>query len=45
MLGKLKDECGGQNIEELVGLRAKLCANKVGNVEEKKCKGKCKEYS
>ena len=39
VLGKFKDECDGKNIEEFVGLRAKLYAYKVGDVEEKKCKG------
>ena len=39
VIGKFKDECGGKDIEEFVGLRAKLYAYKVGNSEEKKCKG------
>ena len=42
VLGKFKDECGGKNIEESVGLRAKLYAYKVGDAEEKKCKAVAK---
>ena len=39
VIGKFKDECGGKDIAEFVGLRAKLYAYKVENSEEKKCKG------
>ena len=36
VLGKFKDECGGNHFEEFVGLRENLYAYKVGDVEEKK---------
>ena len=40
VLGKFKDEAGGEDIVEFVGLRAKLYAYKMkDDVEEKKCKG------
>jgi hypothetical protein len=39
VLGKMKDETCGEPIEEFVGLRSKLYAYKIGNREEKKCKG------
>jgi hypothetical protein len=41
VVGMFKDECGGQILEEFVGLRSKLYSYKMyatGN-EEKKCKG------
>ena len=40
VLGMLKDEAGGKNIEEFVGLRAKLYSCKMlEGKEDKKCKG------
>ena len=40
VLGMFKDEAGGKQIVEFVGLRAKLCSYKMlGGFEEKKCKG------
>ena len=41
VIGMFKDEAGGKQIAEFVGLRAKLCTYRMdgdGN-EEKKCKG------
>ena len=40
VIGMFKDECGGKQILEFVGLRPKLYSYKVENTEEqKKCKG------
>ena len=39
VIGMLKDECGGKQIEEFVGLRSKLYSYKMEESEEKKCKG------
>jgi len=39
VIGKFKDEAGGKQITEFVGLRAKLYSYKMDGVEEKKCKG------
>ena len=39
VIGKFKDEAGGKQITEFVGLRAKLYAYKIEEKEEKKCKG------
>ena len=39
VLGKFKDEAGGKQITEFVGLRAKLYAYKMDGKEEKRCKG------
>ena len=40
VVGMMKDECGGKQISEFVGLRSKLYAYKmVEGKEEKKCKG------
>lgn len=38
-LGLLKDEAGGKQIIEFVGLRPKMYAYKIDDVEQKKCKG------
>ena len=38
VLSKFKDECSGKNIEQFIGLRAKLYAYKVVDVEEKNVK-------
>ena len=38
VLGMFKDEAGGKQIEELIGLRAKSYLYKVDDKEEKKCK-------
>ena len=35
----MKDECGGKQITEFVGLRAKMYSYKVDETEEKKAKG------
>ena len=35
VIGMFKDECGVEKIQEFVGLRGKLYAYKVGDVEEK----------
>ena len=39
VIGMFKDEAGGKQITEFVGLRAKLYAYRMGDHEEKKCKG------
>ena len=39
VIGMMKDECGGKQIEEFVGLRSKLYSYKMSESEEKKCKG------
>ena len=40
VIGMMKDECSGETMTEFVGLRAKLYATKMNNLEEsKKCKG------
>ena len=40
VIGMFKDECGGKQIKEFVGLRAKLYSNPTCEKnEEKKCKG------
>ena len=39
VIGMFKDKCGGNQIEEFVGLRAKLYSYKMNDNEEKKCKG------
>ena len=39
VIGKMKDECGGKQITEFVGLRAKMYSYKVDEIEEKKAKG------
>ena len=39
VIGMMKDECGGKQITEFVGLRAKMYSYKVDETEEKKAKG------
>ena len=39
VVGMFKDECGGKNMTEFVGLRAKMYAYKVEDEEHKKAKG------
>ena len=39
VIGMFKDEAGGKQIEEFVGLRAKLYSYKLHEKEHKKCKG------
>ena len=39
VIGLMKDELGGDIMEEFVALRPKMYAYKVGNKESKKCKG------
>ena len=39
VFGMMKDECGGKQITEFVGLRAKMYSYKVDKIEEKKAKG------
>ena len=40
VIGMMKDECSGEIMTEFLGLRAKLYASKMDNLEEsKKCKG------
>ena len=39
LIGMMKDECGGKQITEFVGLRAKMYSYKVDETEEKKAKG------
>ncbi|XP_033729514.1 uncharacterized protein LOC117318662 [Pecten maximus] len=39
VLGKMKDECGGQVIEEFVGLKPKMYSVKCGEIEKKTAKG------
>ena len=39
VIGKMKDECGGKQITEFVGLRAKMYSYKLDETEEKKAKG------
>lgn len=39
MLGKFKDECGGNVIQEFVGLRSKLYSYRVKDVDICKAKG------
>ena len=43
VLGMFKDEAGGKQIDEFVGLRAKLYSYKMNDKEEKKCKEDVKE--
>ena len=38
VLGKMKDECGGQPIEECVGLRPKMYSLLYGGLEKKTAK-------
>ncbi|CAB4006011.1 Hypothetical predicted protein, partial [Paramuricea clavata] len=45
VVGMMKDECGGEQISEFVGLRSKLYAYKMDEgEEEKKCKGVKKNF-
>ena len=39
VIGMMKDECGGEQILEFVGLRAKIYSYKLNEKEEKKAKG------
>ncbi|KAK3747524.1 hypothetical protein QZH41_003651 [Actinostola sp. cb2023] len=39
VIGMMKDETAGNEIVEFVGLRAKLYAYKIDNIEVKRCKG------
>ena len=39
VIGLMKDELGGEIMEEFITLRPKMYAYKIGNVEAKKCKG------
>ena len=39
VIGMMKDECGGKQIEEFVGLRSKLYSYRMNESKEKKCKG------
>ena len=39
VIGMMKDECGGEQITEFVGLRAKMYSYRVNGDEEKKAKG------
>ena len=39
VIGMFKDEAGGKQIEEFVGLRAKLYSYKLHEKEHKRCKG------
>ena len=39
VLAKMKDETAGMHIKEFVGLRSKLYAYTVGDVDEKRAKG------
>ena len=39
VIGKMKDECGGKQITEFVGLRAKMYSYRMNEKEEKKAKG------
>ena len=39
VIGMMKDECGGKQMTEFVGLRAKMYSYKVDETEEKKAKG------
>ena len=39
VIGMFKDEAGGKQIDEFVGLRAKLYSYKIHEKENKKCKG------
>ena len=43
VIGLMQDETDGIPITEFVGLREKLYSYKVGDVEEKKCKGVSKD--
>ena len=39
VIGMMKDECGGEQIETFVGLRSKLYTYKTSKKESKRCKG------
>jgi len=39
VIGKFKDEAGGKQITEFLGLRPKLYLYKMDEIKEKKCKG------
>ena len=39
VIGLMKDEAGGKNIKQFVGLRSKLYSYQMDEKEEKKCKG------
>ena len=39
VIGMMNDECGGEQILEFVGLRAKMCSYRVSEKEEKKARG------
>ena len=39
VIGMMKDECGGKQISEFVGLRAKMYSYRLDKKEEKKAKG------
>src|SRR5688572_14628037 len=39
VIGMFKDEAGGKQIEEFIGLRSKLYSYKMAGVDYKKCKG------
>ena len=39
VIGKMKDECGGKQITEFVGLRAKMYSYRLDETEEKRAKG------
>ena len=39
VIGMMKDECGGEQITELVGLRARMYSYRVNGNEEKKAEG------
>ena len=39
VIGMMKEEAGGKQISEFVGLRSKLYAIRIQDYEKKKCKG------